>query len=357
MREHLIVFKNKSELIIKTKRDNIYLQKRKTKMCVFKKNKLQYFGLFVIGFLLAHVTIIEIYAMSEVDKKNTYDEAELFFETGNFTQSLILYENILENDPLYSDAIAAKGAVFHRMGDYSTALDYYDKAILINSTNPFFLSDKGSALLAIGLDTDAENFLKRSLKILPNNIDALNGMANIQSFRKNYDQELIYRTSVLIIDPNNQEAYIGKGNAYVGLKDYEIAILQYNNALEINPHNIHAIIGIGNSLLELKNYDDALNQYDKVLSIQPENTNALRGKSITYVQMGNHELASKTYEKFETVKNKQSSIVTDIPIDTQKIPNWIKDTFGWFSEDKITEQEMINALKFLIEKNIIKIER
>lgn len=326
-------------------------------MYATKKIKLQYLGLFVIGFLLAQVTVIEIYAMSEVDKKNTYEEAELFFQDGNFTQALVLYESILENDPHYSDAIAAKGAVFHRMGDYSTALDYYDKAIAINSTNPFFLSDKGSALLAIGLDTDAENFLKRSLKILPNSIDALNGMANIQSFRKNYDQELIYRTSVLIIDPSNQEAYIGKGNAYLGLKNYETAILQYNKALEINPHNIHAIIGIGNSLLELKNYDDALNQYDKVLSIQPDNANALRGKSITYVQMGNHELASKNHEKFETVRNEQSNVIIDIPIDTQRIPNWIKDTFSWFSEDKITEQEMINALKFLIEKNIIKIER
>lgn len=269
-----------------------------------------------------------------------------------------MYESILEIDPLYSDAIAAKGAIFHRMGDYSTALDYYDKAIAINSTNPFFLSDKGNALLAIGLDADAENVLKRSLEILPDNIDALNGIANVQSIRKDYDQELIYRTSVLIIEPDNQEAYVGKGNAYVGLKNYDDAILQYNNALEINPRNIHAIIGVANSFLEIGNYDDALNQYDKALSIDPENTNALRGKSLTYIQMGNHELATKIYEKFEAIKNKkQPSLVIDIPADVQRIPNWIKETFGWFSEDKITEREMINALEFLIKKNIIKIGR
>ena len=222
-------------------------------MYTFRKNKLVYVSLFLIGFLLTQLVIDETQAMSEMDKKSTYEKAELFFQAGNFTQALVLYESILEVDPLYADAIAAKGAVFHRMGDYLTALDYYDKAIMINSTNPFFLSDKGNALLAIGLDVDAEVFLKRSLEILPNNIDALNGMANIESMKKNYDQELIYRTSVLIIDPNNQEAFVGKGNAYNGLKNYESAILQYNNALDLNPQNIHAIIGIANSLLALGN--------------------------------------------------------------------------------------------------------
>ena len=327
-------------------------------MYVLGKNKLQLFGFFLIGFLLAQATIVGIYAMSEVDKKNTYESAELFFQAGNFTQALALYESILEVDPLYSDAVAAKGAVFHRMGDYSTALNYYDKAIAINSTNPFFLSDKGSALLALGLDVDAEKFLKISLEILPYNVDALNGMANIQSLRKNYDQELIYCTSVLIIDPSNQEAHIGKGNAYAGLKNYETAILEYGSALEINPYSINAIVGIANSLLDLGNSDDALKQYDKALAIESDNTNALRGKSLAYIHMGDYELATKTYEKFETLKNeKQTSVITDISVDAQRIPNWIKETFGWFSEDKITEQEMIDALKFLIDKNIIKIER
>jgi len=327
-------------------------------MNVLKNNNLLFSSLFLVGFLLVSITILETYAMSEIDKKKTYEKAELFFQAENFTQALILYDNILKIDPLYSDAIAAKGAIFHRMGDYSTALNYYDKAIAINSTNPFFLSDKGGALLALGLDIDAEDFLKRSLQILPHNIDALNAMANIQSLRHNYDQELIYRTSVLIIDPNNQEAYIGKGNAYAGLKNYETAILQYNNVLEINPRNINAIIGIANSFLGLGFYNDALKQYDDALAIEPENTNALRGKSLVYVQIGNYESATKIYEKIENLTNNDQKDVTmmDISTNTQLIPNWIRDTFSWFLEDKITEQEMINALKFLIEKKIIKIE-
>ena len=73
--------------------------------------------------------------------------------------------------------------------------------------------------------------------------------------------------------------------------------------------------------------------------------------------MGNLELATKTYEKFETLKNeKRASTIIDIPRDDLRIPNWIKETFGWYSEDKIAEQEMISALEFLIKKNIIKIE-
>ena len=38
------------------------------------------------------------------------------------------------------------------------------------------------------------------------------------------------------------------------------------------------------------------------------------------------------------------------------VPDWIKNTAKWWVEGKITETEFLNAIKFLIEKNIIVIE-
>ena len=40
----------------------------------------------------------------------------------------------------------------------------------------------------------------------------------------------------------------------------------------------------------------------------------------------------------------------------EAVPDWIKNNAKWWAEGKISEAEFLNAIKFLIENNIIKIE-
>ncbi len=39
-----------------------------------------------------------------------------------------------------------------------------------------------------------------------------------------------------------------------------------------------------------------------------------------------------------------------------KIPAWVKNVFSWYSQDKISEDEVINAIKFLVQNGIIQLE-
>ncbi|MDH3341293.1 MAG: tetratricopeptide repeat protein [Nitrosopumilus sp.] len=314
-----------------------------------------------LGLMLFQGLIVSVYGLSESEKNQMYYDAESYFTQGNFTQAMHLYDNILQVDPTFSDAIAGKGAIFHRMGDFSTAIEYYDKAIVLNSTNPYFLSDKGNALLAIGLGDEAEYHLLEALDILPTHIDALNGIANVYSYQKNYEKELVYRTSAVIVEPDNQEALVGMGNSYAGLKDYDNATLYYDKALNHNPQNIDAIIGKGNVFLKIKDYDSALLQYDKALFIDSVNINALQGKSQVYVDLGENEMAAGIHRQIEIIKNtdlqKIDKIKNDMSIaETKKIPDWIRIVLKWFSDDLISEDEVIMGLEYLIKNGIMKID-
>ena len=60
--------------------------------------------------------------------------------------------------------------------------------------------------------------------------------------------------------------------------------------------------------------------------------------------------------KFDCPKNQSNNsenIIEEIK-DTQ-IPDWVKNAMKWYVEEKISEQEMINALQYLISESIIKI--
>lgn len=41
---------------------------------------------------------------------------------------------------------------------------------------------------------------------------------------------------------------------------------------------------------------------------------------------------------------------------SQKVPNWVKNTMGWFADGLISEDEIISAIQFLINEGIIKID-
>jgi hypothetical protein len=38
---------------------------------------------------------------------------------------------------------------------------------------------------------------------------------------------------------------------------------------------------------------------------------------------------------------------------TQKIPSWVKNIFGWYAADKVTENELLDAIKYLINQKIL----
>ena len=40
----------------------------------------------------------------------------------------------------------------------------------------------------------------------------------------------------------------------------------------------------------------------------------------------------------------------------KKIPDWIKNVFVWYAQDKVTEEELLRAIEFLVNQNVIQIQ-
>ena len=50
------------------------------------------------------------------------------------------------------------------------------------------------------------------------------------------------------------------------------------------------------------------------------------------------------------------TMITQLESSQSKIPEWVKNTMKWYAEEKISEQEMINALQYLIKEGTIKLD-
>ena len=50
------------------------------------------------------------------------------------------------------------------------------------------------------------------------------------------------------------------------------------------------------------------------------------------------------------------TFVEEIQISKQKIPEWVRNIFVWYAQDQVSEDELLNAIKFLVQQDIIKLD-
>jgi len=74
-----------------------------------------------------------------------------------------------------------------------------------------------------------------------------------------------------------------------------------------------------------------------------------------YVDRYNNEPAYKKWfdDNFPQYDSIEQAVGLEL---TQKIPSWIKNVFGLYAQDQISEDELLNAIKYLIDEGIMVVE-
>ena len=54
-------------------------------------------------------------------------------------------------------------------------------------------------------------------------------------------------------------------------------------------------------------------------------------------------------------------VIPNIPdiinADSQEVPDWVRNNASWWALDKISEEEFLNAIKYLIENGVIPVSQ
>ncbi|MEO2221218.1 MAG: matrixin family metalloprotease [Nitrosopumilus sp.] len=159
--------------------------------------------------------------------------------------------------------------------------------------------------------------------------------------------------------------------------EYRQAITIYDQILEIKPDSLVTLKMKGITLSNIDQHTKSLKQFFKVLQNNPKDPVALTGMGVGFGNLGEYKesliyfdkanmekpnsTVIKNYKKFiENVIMKYPYTPTDKPIDYKKqnigdVPDWVKDTTNWWTLTKISDQDFLNSLEYMIENNIIKI--
>ena len=124
-------------------------------------------------------------------------------------------------------------------------------------------------------------------------------------------------------------------------------MLEFYKALEINPKSVLALNGMALGFGNFGEYSEAESYLKKSLEIDPDN-------KITQNYLTSLENLKEKYSLniFENPTKKPDFLKN---IEERSIPYWIKNNAGWWSENKISDDDFIAGIEYLVENNIIRV--
>jgi len=127
----------------------------------------------------------------------------------------------------------------------------------------------------------------------------------------------------------------------------KLSMLEFYKALEINPNSVLALNGMGLGFGNFGEYSEAERYFKKALEIDPDN-------EITQNYL---YFLEKLMEKYSLNIFENPTNIPDFlqKLEERTIPSWIKNNAGWWSAGKISDEDFLSGLKYLIENSIIKV--
>ena len=194
-------------------------------------------------------------------------------------------------DALFDWALSSQ-----RKGDYQKAIDYYTKAIELNSQIADAYINRSAAYESTGdLDLALQD-LDTALALEPKP-EAYNNRGNVYFTQNDYDRAVQDYEKALELEPDNTGAHIYRGHAFKNLALYDHAIREYNEALALNPSNAnaHTSIGIVHSLRG--DHDDAIEHYEQALKLDSGDPFIYLNRGASYNAKGDYDSAEKDFSK------------------------------------------------------------
>ncbi|MEP7144698.1 MAG: tetratricopeptide repeat protein [Ferruginibacter sp.] len=233
--------------------------------------------------------------------------ALVYFEIGNvhfykedYDNAIELYRKALLHDSANHHFLQSLKLAFREKGEIDKAIEYFDKAISGDPSNPELYNDLGDLYLEDKKDVDqAIEQYKKSLVHDLNNYHTLNLLRLAFKEKGEVDKAIEYYDKSIIDDPENIMLYSGLGNLYLqDKKDYDKAIVQYESALKIDPKNPKVLYLLMKAFREKGELDKGIEYYDKAIAADPDNVDLINDLGIVYsVDKKDYDKAIEQFKK------------------------------------------------------------
>ena len=149
----------------------------------------------------------------------------------------------------------------------------------------------GRTFLAIENSYRAESFLKKIVRLRPEEIEVHNLLANIYIGQRNYPLAEDAYKKIIELKPNGDSGYFGLGMVYLSSMKWQESIDPFQKAFDLNAENKKSYFYIGKAQYELRDFEKAAEFFQKYIELNPEST------AEAYKQLGISLFESQQFAK------------------------------------------------------------
>ena len=124
-------------------------------------------------------------------------------------------------------------------------------------------------------NSEAKQFWNFTLKLSPNYIGALMGLADVYKFERNFQKAIGYYQRGISINPNISAAYLSLSFSHIQLGEIDLGEKACRKALQIDPNLYSAQDYLGQIYVLKGELTKALSMFEGLLKQQPNNVSAL----------------------------------------------------------------------------------
>ena len=267
----------------------------------------------------------------EIELQSMFTEALKLHQKGQIAQAQIIYEEILNIQPMHIDSLQLMGAIAYQTKNYQHALEMIGRAIIIIPNNATLYSNQGIMLKDIyQLEAAMANF-DNAIALQPEYSEVYNNRGNTLRILKQFKGALDSYDKAITLKPDYPEAYNNRGIALKEVKQLENALASYNFAIILRPAFPEAYNNCGNILQNLEQFEAALASYDNAISFKPDYPEAYNNRGLTLQELMLFNDALVSYDKAISLKPDNAEAYNNRGITLQEL-NQYNDALAYFDK-------------------------
>ncbi len=225
-----------------------------------------------------------------------FSAAKICYELEDYNKGLKFVKLVLEERKVKFDAYLLQTQMLLKTEDYSNAIASADIALNLQETAELHYY-KALAFEATNFQDIAESEYHSALRLKPNYIEALLGLATLELELNKLDKALVTSNKAVATKEKGQEAYLIRSRVYAALIDYPSAINDMSRNIMLNPNNADLYLIRGTYYQEFTQHQNAINDFNKVILMDKTNVQAYYKRAYSYEQIANYNAAIKDYTK------------------------------------------------------------
>ncbi|MHB2155064.1 tetratricopeptide repeat protein [Calditrichota bacterium GD2] len=234
--------------------------------------------------------------------------------SGNDTLAIACWLKVMNYTDTIPDVFNYLGVAYQKLGQFERALEYFKKAVQLDSAYYEAFNNAGYMLLYLNQFDEAKKYFEKALSLNPQFERAKDNLKLVEKIlagkltwqvfslaesiqkKSDYLEEIEGYQKVLQMDSSYAKAHNNLGVIYYYEGKTDSAFKHIRLALYYNPDYPEAINNLGYLHKEAGNYDLALRLFFKALTLKPRYIGALNNLGETYYLKGELQNARRVFE-------------------------------------------------------------